>query len=63
MRAPRLGRGLSAADELPTALAAAEEADRLYATLERMLERRQVAALAADIKRRIARTNAPTTAA
>jgi DNA-binding SARP family transcriptional activator len=58
-----LAEVLSAADELPTALAAAEEADRLYATLERMLERRQVAALAADIKRRIARTSAPTTAA
>jgi tetratricopeptide (TPR) repeat protein len=58
-----LAEVLAAADELPAALEAVEEADHLYATLERRLERRQVAALAADIKRRIARTNAPTTAA
>jgi DNA-binding SARP family transcriptional activator len=53
-----LAEVLTTATELPEALAAAEEADRLYSILERTLERRQTAALAAQIKRRIARTTA-----
>jgi len=49
-----LAETLAAAEEFPVALAAAEEADRLYTTLERTLQRQQVTALVEQIESAIA---------
>ena len=57
-----LAEALAAAGELPAALAAAEEAARLFTSLERMLLARRATALVEEIERRSARITEPTTA-